>query len=101
MKVRSILDENDDWLKNMQNQHIDLVDVENYNAAAVIQENPTVWFYSGVLVTDKPGSLDITHKDEDSPKLITNKREFFFKVIMQILGESFLNRNSRTFHFKQ
>lgn len=83
VKVRSVLDETEAWLK--QNGHLDLVDVENFDAVLASRLFPRIKLKSVVLVSDKPGEQDITKKDEDSQRLIKLKRYFFFKEIQDAL----------------
>ena len=40
-----------------------------------------------MLVSDRPGEQDITHKNEDSKDLIQLKRSFFFKVLQKIIWQ--------------
>lgn len=85
LKVRSILDETWPWVS--KHQTTDLVDVENFDAARILHAGKQNRFYSGVLVSDRPGLRDITHKDEDSMDLIRLKRDFFFQVLKSLIDQ--------------
>jgi len=81
--VSSILEENEDWLKNTS--FFSLVDVEGFRTAKVAAAYPGISIYSGILVSDKPGVTDITKKNEDSADFIAAKRDFIFKAVTKFL----------------
>ncbi|NLI78368.1 MAG: nicotinate-nicotinamide nucleotide adenylyltransferase [Candidatus Riflebacteria bacterium] len=81
--VPSVLVETQDWLARQIGATV--VEVENAQAAGVLRENPGVVFYSGVLVSDRPGGVDITRRSEDSEEFLAAKRAFFFRLLRRII----------------
>jgi len=85
VKVRSVLEETQYWLQIQP--PTDLVDVENFDIFAALQNKENISLYSAVLVSDLPGKQDISTKQEDSPEMIALKRQFFFRIILKSLQE--------------
>ncbi len=81
--VPSVLVETRDWLTRQAGATV--VEVENAQAAEVLRENPGVVFYSGVLISDRPGGVDITRRSEDSEEFLAAKRAFFFRLLQRII----------------
>jgi len=81
--VASVMAETDYWLKMLRNKGVQLVDVEMEHAFAYPSRHD-LSLYAGLLVSDKPGGADISHKDENDPDMIAAKRGFFLKVLQRV-----------------
>lgn len=81
--VPSILVETWNWLAAQQGAQI--VEVELGHAAEVLRECPDLQLYAGVLISDRPGVVDLAARDEDSPEFVAAKRTFFFRLLHRII----------------
>ncbi|MBF0409675.1 MAG: hypothetical protein HQM10_20210 [Candidatus Riflebacteria bacterium] len=78
--VRSILEESRAWLNNAQHSN-DLVEVEHASIANSLIGWENIFFFSGLVVSDHPGRLDITKFQESTPEILEAKDTFFFEAI--------------------
>ncbi len=87
VSVPSLLVETWRWLK--RHQFCSLVDVEGFHAAHSLTAFSDARLYYAILVSDRPGHIDITRKEEDAPESIAAKRDFFFHVLRDLLRNDF------------
>ncbi|HNV70826.1 MAG TPA: hypothetical protein PKO06_14085, partial [Candidatus Ozemobacteraceae bacterium] len=65
VSVPSLLVETSRWLE--EHRFCSLVDVEGVHAARALAPYPDSRLYYAILVSDRPGHIDITQKEEDAP----------------------------------
>lgn len=82
--VSSVLEESFSWLEAHRGR-FDLVEVEHASLAQALRGTTGVFFFSGLLVSDRPGEHDLTRFDESSPNILAAKDRFLFEAIREAL----------------